>query len=332
MSSRHEHHSHHGGHAHSHGGIDPSILTTDRGIWAVKWSFIGLSLTAFLQILVVLLSHSVALLADAIHNLGDAATAVPLGIAFAFARLKPGKKFTYGYGRIEDLAGIAVVLTILFSALVAGYEAIRRFFHPAQVSHLGALAAASVIGFLGNEGVALFRIKVGKEIGSAALVADGYHARVDGFTSLAVLIGAWGVWMGWPLADPIVGLGIAVAILFIVWDSIKTVAVRVLDGVEPEVLEEVVHAARHVGEVKEVGEVRARWIGHKLHVELNIAVSSGLSVGEGHAVAKEVRHQLFHHLRHLGDVIVHVDPEDQPGEVHHRIPEHRHGDLPLHSH
>ncbi len=334
MTSNQDHHhlEGHPRHLHSHGVIDPTIVTSERGIWAVKWSFIVLLLTALLQIVVVVLSNSVALLADTIHNVGDAATAIPLGIAFTFARLKPSKRFTYGYGRVEDLAGVAVVVTILMSAIVAGYEAVDRFFHPAQVHYLGAVAAASIIGFLGNEGVALFRINVGKEIGSAALIADGYHARVDGWTSLAVLFGAVGVWLGYPLADPIVGAGITVAILFIVWESSKAVFVRMLDGVEPEVLDEIIHTVDHVDGITGVGEIRARWIGHRLHVELNVAVHSHLSVAEGHQIAKEVRHQLLHHLKHLGDVIVHIDPEDKVGEAHHHILEHTHDGLHLHSH
>ena len=331
MESHHEH-SDHQNHRHSHGTIDPAIAATQRGIWAVKWSFVILFVTALLQILVVLLSNSIALLADTIHNFGDAATAIPLWIAFAFARLKPSKRFPFGYGRVEDLAGVAVILTILFSAVVAGYEAINRFLHPSQVNHLWAVIAASIVGFAGNEGVALFRIKVGKEIGSAALIADGYHARVDGWTSLAVLFGTVGVWIGYPMADPLVGIAITVAILFVVWDSGKVVFTRMLDGVEPEVLEEIVHSARHVEGVKDVGEARARWIGHRLHAELNIAVYRQLSVREGHEIAKEVRHQLLHQLKHLGNVVVHIDPEDNAGEAHHKIVDHSHDGLPIHSH
>ncbi len=189
--------------AHRHGTVDPSILTTDRGIWALKWSLLGLLATALFQITIVWLSGSVALLADTIHNFGDAATAIPLWVAFRLARWSPSRRFTYGYGRVEDLAGVAVVLTILFSAIVAGYESIERLLHPQEVSYLVGVVVASVIGFLGNEAVAILRIKVGKEIGSAALIADGYHARVDGLTSLAVLFGAGGVWLGYPLADPL---------------------------------------------------------------------------------------------------------------------------------
>src|SRR5713101_6669038 len=220
-----------GGHGHTHGVVDPSITTTGRGLWALKWSFVVLMTATLLQVVVVVLSGSVALLADTIHNFGDAATAIPLGIAFMFARLRPNRKFPFGYGRVEDLAGVAVVLTILVSAIVAGYEAIHRLFHPQAISHLGALAVAAVIGFLGNEIAAVVRIKVGKEINSAALIADGYHARTDGWTSLSVLLGALGVWMGYPLADPLVGLGITLAIFVIVWQSAKSVLTRMLDGV-----------------------------------------------------------------------------------------------------
>ncbi len=307
-SHSHDHHDEHNeSHGHTHGVVDPSIASSTEGIWAVKWSFAILMGTALLQIVVVLMSGSIALLADTIHNFGDAATAIPLGIAFAFAKLKPTKRFTYGYGRVEDLAGIAVVLIILFSAIVAGYEAIDRLFHPQVVTHLWAIVAASVIGFLGNESVAVFRIRVGKKINSAALIADGYHARTDGWTSLAVLFGAVGVWIGFPLADPLIGLGITVAIFFIVWDSIKAVFLRALDGIEPETMEEIVHAASHVSGVQEVIDVRARWIGHKLHAEIHIAVGPLLSIEQGKDIVKEVQHELSHHMNYLSRAMVYVD-------------------------
>src|SRR3989338_5308443 len=316
---KHEH-SHHDGHSqpHTHGVIDPSILTHERGLWAVKWSFVGLMITALMQVVVVIVSDSVALLADTIHNFADAATAVPLGIAFCFARLKPTKRFTYGYGLVEDLAGIAVVLIILFSAVFAGYEAIQRFIHPKPVMHLWAVAIASIVGFLGNEAVAVFRIRVGKQIGSVALIADGYHARTDGWTSLAVLFGAIGVWLGFPLADPLIGLLISLTIFYIVWDSAKAVLFRMLDGIEPEILEEIQHAIDNVPGVKKIGEIRARWIGHKVHAEINVAVESKASLSEAHEVAKEVGHQVSHHVPQLGHAVVHVDPEEKSGEAHHQ--------------
>src|SRR5215217_4784776 len=293
----HSHDASHGGHAHSHDGgghghthgvIDPSIVTTARGIWAIKWSFIILAITAALQFVVVFVSGSVALLADTIHNIGDATTAIPLWVAFVLARRKPSRTFTYGLGRVEDLAGILIVLIILFSALVAGYEAIVRLIYPQPITLIGWVAAAGVIGFLGNEAVAVFRIRVGREINSAALIADGYHARTDGLTSLAVVLGAAGVWLGFPLADPIVGLLITLAIFGIVWQSARAVLTRMLDGVEPEMLDEIAHAAEHVSGVRGVSDVQARWIGHRLAAEMTVDLDPMLPVGEARAVLGRV--------------------------------------------
>ena len=319
-------------HSHSHGTIDAMLLSTQRGIWAVKWSFFWLFLTAMGQLVVVLFTGSVALLADTIHNIGDAATAIPLWIAFLLARRKPDKRFTYGYGRVEDLAGVAVVFVILFSAIVAGYQSIERILHPKTISYVGAVVIASVIGFLGNEAVAQFRIKVGKEIGSAALIADGYHARVDGLTSLAVLAAAAGVWLGYPLADPIVGIIITVTILRIVWDSGKLVFSRLLDGVDPEVIDEIRHAAEHVKDVQDITEIRVRWSGHRMHAEVNLALDPNLSIEKGHEIAKEVRHKLLHHLKYLSNVTIHIDPANASGEQYHKISEHAHDGLVNHSH
>jgi cation diffusion facilitator family transporter len=329
---RHSDRSHRHDHGHSHGYIDVSITTSSRGLWAVKWSFVGMFATAVFQVVIVAITGSVALLADTIHNFGDAATAIPLAIAFLFARKKPTKQFSFGYGRVEDLAGAMVVVTILFSACVAAYEAIHRLLHPRPVVHLGAVVVASIIGFLGNELVALFRIKVGKEIGSAALIADGYHARVDGWTSLAVLFGALGVWFGYPVADPAIGLLITAAILGIVWQTGKDVFSRALDGVDPDVIDEIRHAASHVDGVLSVNEVRARWLGHRIHAEVNVAVADNLSVVDGHTIANAVRHELLHHLQYVSLVVVHVDPSRAAGEEHHGITQHVHGGLDPHSH
>ena len=322
----------HSHHDHTHGILDPTLLTTERGIWAVKWSLVGLTATAVFQLMIVIFSGSVALLADTIHNIADAATAIPLWIAFTLARRQPSRRFTYGYGRVEDVAGVMIVLTILFSAVVAGYESINRLLHPQSVKHMWAVAVASIIGFAGNELVAIFRIRVGKQINSAALVADGYHSRVDGLTSLGVLFSAAGVWLGYPLTDPIIGLVITVAILPIVWQSGKAVFTRLLDGVDPEVASEIMHALSHTQGVHDVADVRLRWSGHQLHAEINLAVSPKLSVAEGHAIAVEARHQLMHGLPYLSNVTIHVDPEDLSGEKHHRVTAHSHGSLANHSH
>lgn len=319
-------------HGHSHGVVDPLIASTSRGLWALKWSFVGLMATALIQVVVVVFSGSVALLADTIHNFADAATAVPLGFAFWLTRRGAGRRFTYGLGRVEDFAGLAIIATILSSACVALYEAMFRLVHPQPLHILWAVALASVVGFVGNEAVAVFRIRVGRQIGSAALIADGQHARVDGWTSLSVLVGALGVWAGFPLADPIVGVLISIAIFVLVWQSARAIIVRMLDGVETHILDEIAHAAGHVRSVRGVSDVRARWVGHRLHAELSVTVPAALSVGEGHEVAKEVRHQLLHHLPHLGSATIHIDPDGHGGEQHHRINGHAHDGLPVHSH
>lgn len=322
----HDHggHGHDHGHDHDHDGVagwlrgvfahshdvsdkvDSVMESSEKGIRALKVSLVGLGLTAILQVLVVLYSGSVALLADTIHNFADAATSIPLWIAFALARRGPNRRFTYGYGKTEDVAGVIIVGIIFFSACVAGYEAALKFIHPEPMQHLGWVAAAALIGFVGNEAVAVYRIRVGREIGSAALVADGHHSRVDGFTSLSVLIGVLGTWMGYPLVDPAVGVGITIAILFIVKDAARAVWYRLIDGIEPEILEEITHAPSHVTGVRAVRMVRARWVGHKVYSDVAIAVDPDLPVGVADAIARAVECALREHVRLLGEVVVRV--------------------------
>lgn len=318
---------------HTHGIVDPSVAATERGVWAVKWSFVILAVTAALQAAVVFMSGSVALLADMIHNVGDATTAIPLWIAFVLARRKPSKRFTYGLGRVEDLAGLMVVAIILFSAIVAGYEAVDRLIHPHVVVELGWLAAAGFIGFAGNEIVAVFRIRVGRQMNSAALIADGYHARTDGVTSLAVVLGAFGVWSGVPLADPIIGLVITIAIFGIVWQSARAVITRTLDGVDPDITDQVRHAAQHVAGVRAVNEVKARWIGHELSIDLIIMVDEKLSVAEAERLADKVRHELADHIPALSRTTVTfgsvIQPTARADAGHHPAPEPFHFSSPL---
>jgi cation diffusion facilitator family transporter len=322
----------HRDHDHLHGTIDPALLTTEKGIRAIKWSLLVLMLTALLQGAVVTVTSSVALQADTIHNFGDAATGIPLWIAFLMAQKKATKRFNYGLGRVEDIAGIFIVLIMLLSGVATVYISFTRLFEPYQIQHLAAVGAASLLGFVGNEAAAVIRIRTGRAIGSAALIVDGHHARIDGLTSLGVLVGVVGVWLGFPQADPIVGLAISAIVFKIVWDSGKSIFTRLLDGVDPTVLDEVQHAAQHVTDVREVTEVRVRWVGHRLSAEINVAVDSELSVEEGHRVAQEVRHELLHHLPYLGNATIHVDPASASGEHHHRIWEHQHDELPTHSH
>lgn len=306
-----------GAHGHSHGVVDATIATTTRGIWAIKWSFVIMAATAVLQLGVVLISGSVALLADTIHNFGDATTAIPLWVAFVLVRRRPTKTFNYGLGRVEDLAGLLIVLIILISALVAGYEAINRLIHPQTITALGWVASAGMIGFLGNEAVAVFRIRVGREINSAALIADGYHARTDGLTSLAVVAGAIGVWLGFPLTDPIIGLVITLAIFGIVWQSARSVLTRMLDGVEPGILEEISHAAAHVTGINKVIDARAHWIGHRLFIDMTIALDDGTLLAAANAIAEKLRHELADHLPALAEArIVYATPTD-PSSHHH---------------
>lgn len=315
----HDHTAHRG---HTHGAVDPSLFASQRGIQVVQWSLVALLVTALLQVLVVLYSGSVALLADTLHNFGDGLTAIPLWAAFWLARVRPSRRFTYGLGRAEDLAGLLIVGMILASAIFAGAESLRRFSQPQEVRNVWAVAAAGLIGFLGNEGVALLRIRAGRQIGSAALTADGYHARADGLTSLAVLAGAIGVWLGYPWADPLAGLLITALILKVLWDSARPVFERLLDGVDPEVVDEIEHTARSVAGIRDVSGVRVRWLGHRMHAELNVAVQDDLSVAAGHALAREVHHQLLHHLEYLSTVTVHVDPAGLSGDEHHRLAGH----------
>lgn len=311
-------------HGHTHGLIDPSIATTAKGIWAVKWSFVILAATAAIQLVVVYFSASVALLADTIHNVADAGTAIPLWIAFALARRKPTPTFTYGYGRVEDFAGIAIVLIILFSALVAGFEAIDRLIHPEPVVHLGWLAAAGLIGFVGNEAVAVFRIRVGRNINSAALIADGYHARTDGMTSLAVVIGAIGVWFEFPLADPIIGLLITLAILGIVWQSGRAVLRRSLDGVEPGIVDELVHSAEHARGVVKVESARARWLGHRLYADIKVGVKPTLSATEIGTLVDEIRDNARAHLVALETLMIETVPASNGGHCRPRVEHENH--------
>ncbi|CCV08168.1 Cation diffusion facilitator family transporter (fragment) [Mesorhizobium metallidurans STM 2683] len=246
------------------------------------------------------------------------------------ARRKPSRTFTYGLGRVEDLAGIIIVLIILFSAIVAGYQAIDRLINPQVVTHLGWLTAAGIVGFLGNEAVAVFRIRVGREIDSAALIADGYHARTDGLTSLAVVLGALGVWLGFPLADPIVGLLITIAIFGIVWQSARSVLTRMLDGIEPGVIGEIHHAAGHVPGARIV-DAKARWIGHRLHADIAIAADETLPLSEANRITTALEDELFEHMPALAAANIRFSA----GHEEHNLPPshgHAHGGHDGHKH
>jgi len=235
-------------------------------------------------------------------------TAVPLLVAFALGRRPASKRYTYGYGRAEDLAGLFVVAMITLSAVFAAYEAIRRLLNPHEVTHLWAVAAAAVVGFLGNELVARYRIRVGRQIGSAALVADGLHARTDGFTSLAVLLGTGGAALGWWWADPVVGLLIRIAILGVLRSAVAQVGARLMDAVDPATVDRATAAIHSVDGVEAVSDLRIRWIGHSLRAEADIAVDPHLSVIEGHNLAHHVEEHLIADVSRLTAATIHVSP------------------------
>lgn len=316
---------------HGHHRLEQD-LPAEQGLRAIRWSFLGLVVTALIQAFVTALSGSMALLGDTLHNFGDALTAIPLWIAFMLARRPPTSRFPYGYGRVEDLAGVFIVLTIVASALIAGYESLTRLWQPQQVEYLWAVAAAAIIGYAGNEAVAIYRLRVGRRIRSSALIAEGQHARIDGWISLTVLFGAGGMWLGYPWLDPVIGLVLAVAIVWIAWSTGKIVFTRLLDGSDPKMAAVIEETALNNRAVHDVTDTRVRWSGHRLHAEINITVDPHLSVEEGHAIADDVRHALLHELHTLSTVTIHIDPATASGEAFHRVSAHTHGNLPVHSH
>lgn len=307
---------------HSHDAadtVDAALESSAKGTRALVISLGVLGVTALLQGLVVALTGSVALLGDTLHNLADALTAVPLAVAFSLGRRAPTRRYTYGYGRAEDLAGIAVLLVIASSSVLAGYAAVQRLRQPTPVHHLWAVAAAGLVGFVGNELVARYRISVGTEIGSAALVADGLHARTDGFTSLAVVVGALGVGLGWRTADPVVGLLITVAIVVVLRDAARQIYRRLMDAVDEPLLGQVEQVLRGTPGVLGLGNVRLRWIGHQLRAEAELVVAPDLSLVAAHGIALAAEHRLLHEIRRLTAALVHCDPA---GEEHHRATDH----------
>jgi cation diffusion facilitator family transporter len=294
--------------------------TSAQGMRALWTSLAVLVGTAALQAVVVAFSGSVALLGDTLHNAADALTAVPLAVAFVAGRRPPTRRYTYGYGRAEDLAGVSIVLIMALSSVAAAWEAVRRLASPHPVSNLAAVAVAAVIGFAGNEFVAVYRIRVGRKIGSAALVADGLHARTDGFTSLAVLLGVGGVALGWDWADPVIGLVITAAILAVLRQAAREIYRRLMDAVDPALVDQTKRTLRAVPGVLDIGEVRLRWIGHRLRAECEIIVDAAATAVQAHQVAVEAEHGLLHALPRLSAALVHADP--QPGreaEDHHAV-------------
>jgi cation diffusion facilitator family transporter len=289
---------------------------------ALKISLGGLAITAVIQVAIVAVSGSVALLADTIHNFADALTAVPLAVAFWLSRRPATRRYTYGYGRSEDLAGVFIVATIAISSAVAAGTALDRLIHPHHVHAVGWVIAAGIVGFVGNEAVAGYRIRVGRRIGSAALEADGYHARTDGFTSLAVVIGAIGVAIGWQIADPIVGLAITLAILVVVKNAARDIYRRLMDAVDPALVDQVTTVLTGVKGIEAVEAVRIRWVGHELRAEAEVVSDGTLSLNEAHEVAEHAHHHLLHEVRRLAQATIHTSPSAAEGLDPHALTAH----------
>ena len=325
----HDHH-HHGPHGHSHGeGVwgfintvfhfhghsdkqqglasDPALATSE-GIRTVWIALAALGITTVIQIIIVAASQSTALLADTVHNFGDALNSIPLLIAFYLARRAANRRYTYGYGKAEDVAGVFIVLSLVFSAGYAFYESINKLINPAPLSNLSWVALAAIVGFIGNETVAVLQIRVGRRIGSAAMIADGMHARTDGFTSLAVLIAVAGAWLGYPIVDPIIGIFIGITILFITVDACKTIWYRLMDAVDPVLVDDVVHMVGHVEGVQQVRNVRVRWHGHHMQAEIEVVVDEDLTLKESDAIRAAVTHQVQHVSAHIQIIYVALSP------------------------
>jgi cation diffusion facilitator family transporter len=318
--------------ASDHGRLGPADVVREagpQGLRVLAVSFAALALTAGVEAAVFALSGSVAVLTDAVHNLADAFTAVPIAAAFVLGRRAPTPRYTYGYGRAEDLAAVGVVAALAASAGSATWLAVARLGTPAgrtPVHDATAIVAAGLVGFLGNELVARYRVRAGRRIGSAALVADGLHARVDGLASLAVVAGGVGVALGFPLADPMAALLIALPVAGTVLRAAREVAGRLMDAVDPRLVERARTVLEAVPGVEAVGAVRIRWIGHELHAEAEIGCAGEQSLTEAHRIAEEAHHALLHALPWLAEATIHVNPSGEGGlDAHETTAHHRRG-------
>ena len=296
-------------HSHDHTEAIRTPEESSRiGIRAAWISLVGMGITAVLQVVIVALSGSIALLADTLHNVGHLATTIPLIIAFRIGRRAPSRRYSYGYRRAEDLVGLLIGLVIALSATLIVWESVRALLEPRMLTNLGWVMAAALVGAAGNEAVAIYRIRAGRRIGSAALVAEGQHARTDALTSLAVAIGVIGVWAGMPQLDPLIGLVIAAVIIAVLISSMRTVVRRLMDGVDDGTLERVERGAAEVPGVLGVSGARARWSGHRMEAEVGIIADAGLSLTEADALRARVQEHLVGTVPHLERVGVHVSP------------------------
>ena len=303
-------------HSHDHSEAIQSADESSRdGIRAAWIGLAGMMATAIAQVVIVALSGSIALLADTIHNLGHAATTIPLIVAFRIGRRAATKRYSYGYRRAEDLVGLFIGLIIAASVVLIIWESVDALINPREITNLWWVFAAGVVGFLGNEVVAVYRIRAGRRINSAALIAEGQHARADGLTSIAVVIGVVGVWLGFQRADAIMGFLIGAAILGILVASMRPVVRRLMDGVDDDVIDELTITAASIPGVVGVDRVRARWSGHRMEGDISIQIEPGLNVLEGHAIAEEVEHAVLHAAPNMDGAVVHLHPLGDADQV-----------------
>jgi cation diffusion facilitator family transporter len=299
--------------SHQHSHVRPENVTDERAIRTARLATYGLLATALVQFAIVAVGRSAGLFADALHNLGDVSTTVALWIAFLISRRMATRAYTWGFQRVEDVAGGFIVVVILVSAGLAGYESWMKLRGGDEPTYLLLSMIGALVGVVGNELVALYKIRVGREINSASLVADGIHSRIDGLTSLAAFAGLVGVALGYPRADPLAGLAITVVILWVAVGAVREVLWRLLDRVDPEIVHEIEHVAEDVPGVSGVHDVRARWAGRSLFAVLAIELDPALPLEQAHAIAEAVRHDLLHHIPGLATVDVHMDPA---GDLH----------------
>ncbi len=316
----HDHHGH-GGHGHEHGKVDADLYGNKAGLRAVQISTLGMLLVSIIQFAIAVVGGSAGLYADALHNAGDALTTIALWIAFVLSRRAANQRYTYGYYRSEDLAGIFIVLVIIASATASAVESIQKLTSGNVPTQLYLSMAAALVGVVGNEALAQYKITIGRRINSVPLIADGQHSRIDGFTSLAAFIGLVGARLGFPIADPIAGLVITVVIVTVVYSTSKSVLQRLMDAVDSRMVPRIISVASGVPGVEHINDVRARWVGHTLHIVLNSEVDEQLILAKAHAIAEEVRHRLFHKIDGVSEVIVHTDPHSHEVD-HHKLTAH----------
>jgi len=310
------------GHGHEHGKVDADLYGNREGLRAVQISTAGMLLVSVIQFAIAWIGGSAGLFADALHNFGDVFTTIALWIAFVISNRAANQRYTYGYYRSEDLAGIFIVLVIIASATASAVESVQKLTSGNIPTQIYLSMAAALVGVAGNELLAQYKISVGKRINSVSLIADGHHSRIDGLTSLAAFIGLAGVKLGFPKADPIAGIVITIVIATVVFSTSRSVLQRLLDGVDPHVVPSIITISTVVPGVEQVTDVRARWVGHTLHVVMAIEVDAELTLANAHAIAEEVRHQLFHEINGISEVLIHTDPSSASGDYHQELAHH----------